>query len=53
MESVRPLNQALYASIELRPRPLAVREAVLLLALPAPRIESHLEEVEKRLILLS
>ncbi len=49
VEPVRPLNQAPYSSIESGPRPLAVREPVSLLALPAPRVDPHLEKVEKRL----
>ena len=49
MELVRQLNQAPYASIESGPRPLAVREPVPLLALPALIVDPHLEEVEKKL----
>ena len=49
MEPVRPLSQASYVFIESGPRPLAVREPVPLLALPATRVDPHFEEVEKRL----
>ena len=49
VEPVRPLIQASYAFIEPAPRPLAVRKPVPLLALPAPRVDPHHEEVEKRL----
>ena len=49
MELVRRLNQAPYASIESGPRPLAVREPVPLLALPALIVDPHLEEVEKKI----
>ena len=49
MEPVRPLTQAPYASIESGPLPLAVREPIPLSALPTPRVDPHIEEVEKRL----
>ena len=38
-----------YALIDAGPRPLAVREPAPLLALPAARVDPHLEEVEKKL----
>ena len=41
VEPVRPLNQAPYAFIDSSPLPLAVREPILLLALPAPRVDPH------------
>ena len=46
VEPVRSLNQAPYVSIESVPRPLAMRESVLLLQLPTPRVDPHLEDVE-------
>ena len=42
-------SQAPYALIDAGPCPLVVREPAPLLALPAPRMGPHLEEVEKRL----
>ena len=42
-------SQAPYALIDAGPRPLAVRGPAPLLALPAPRVDPHIEEVEKRL----
>ena len=49
VEPFRPLNQSLYASIESGLFPLAVRKPIPFLALPAPRVDPHIEEVEKRL----
>ena len=48
-EPVKYESQAPYAIIEAGPRPLAVRGPAPLLALPAPRVDPYLEEVEKRL----
>ena len=42
-------SQTPYALIDAGPRPLAVREPKPLLALPAPRVDSDLEEMERRL----
>ena len=42
-------GQAPYAFVDAGPRPLAVREPALLLALPAPEVNPHLQEVEKML----
>jgi hypothetical protein len=38
-----------YALINAGPCPLAVRKSAALLALPAPRVDTHVEEVERRL----
>ena len=42
-------SRAPYALINSRPRPLAVREPTPLLALLASRVNTHLEDVKKRL----
>ena len=42
-------NRAPYPLIDSSPRLLAVREPAPLLALPAPRADTHLKEVKKRL----
>ena len=42
-------NQVSYALIDVGPRPLAVREPTTFLALPAPKVDTHIEEVEKML----
>ena len=42
-------SQVPHAFIDAGPRPLAVREPAPLLALPAPRVDTHIEEVERRL----
>ena len=42
-------SQAPYALIDTGPHPLVVIEPAPLLALPAPRVDPHLEEVEKKL----
>ena len=49
VKMIRPLNQSQYASIESGPLPLAVREPIPLLALPAPRTDPQIEDVKKRL----
>ena len=48
-EPVKYDSQVPYALVDMGPRPLAVREPAPLLALPAPRADPHLEEVERRL----
>jgi len=48
-ETAKYENQIPYAIVDTGPRPLAVREPAPLLALPAPRTDPHLEEVERRL----
>lgn len=48
MEPVRLLIQATYASIGSGPRPLALRKAVSLLALSAPRVDLHLAASQLR-----
>ena len=48
-ESGRSGGNAPQALIDSGPRPLAVRESAPLSALPAPRSDSQLEEVERRL----
>jgi hypothetical protein len=42
-------SQAPYALIDAGPRPLAVREPTPLLALHNPRVDSHIEKVNKKL----
>ena len=42
-------SQVPYVLVDTGPRPFAVREPTPLLALPAPRADPHLEEVERRL----
>ena len=42
-------NQALYALIDVDPHLLEVKELASLLALPAPRADPHLKEVERML----
>ena len=48
-ESAKYESQVPYVLVNTGPRPLAVRKHAPLLALPAPRMDLHLEEVEKRL----
>ena len=48
-ETVRQDGQVPYAPIDAGPRPSAVRNPVPLLALPAPRVDPQLEEVERQL----
>ena len=48
-EPVKYESQVSYAIVDTGPRPLAVREPVPLLVLPAPRVDPHLDEVERRL----
>ena len=48
-ESAKYESQVLCAIVDTSPGPLAVREPAPLLALPAPRADPHLEEVERRL----
>ena len=48
VEPIRSLNQSPYVSIEAIPLSLAVREPIPLLALSAPRVDPHIEEVEQR-----
>ena len=42
-------SRAPYAFIDSGPKPLVVRQLAPLLALPTPRADIHLEEVEKKL----
>jgi hypothetical protein len=42
-------SQVSYVIVDTGSRPLAVREPTLFLALPALRMDPHLEEVERRL----
>ena len=46
-ESVKYESQVPYAIIDMGPRPLAVRQPAPPLALPAPRADLHLAEVER------
>ena len=48
-ETVKYESQVPYAIFNTGPRPLAVREPTPLLALPAPRADPHLDEVERKL----
>ena len=48
-ESVKYESQVPYVMVDTGPRPLAVREPAPLLALPAPRADHHLDEVDRRL----
>ena len=41
-------SQAPYALTDISPRPLAMKEPAPLLALPIPRIDPHIEDVERR-----
>ena len=43
------VRQTPYILIDVGPRLLAVREPIPLLALPAPKVDPHLEEEERRL----
>ena len=49
VDPVKYESQVPYAIADAGPRPLAIREPVSLLAMPDPRIDSHLEKVERRL----
>ena len=48
-ETVKYESQVPYAIVDTGSRPSAVRELAPLLALPAPRANPHLEEVQRRL----
>ena len=48
-EPVKYESQVSYITAESGPRLLAVRELVSLLALPASRVDPHLEKVERKL----
>ena len=48
-EPVMYKSQVPYVLVDTRLRPLAVREPAPLLALPAPRMDPHLDEMERRL----
>ena len=48
-EPVKYESQAPYAIVDTSPFPLALREPTPLLALPAPKADPHLEEVERTL----
>ena len=47
MKSIRPLNHSPYIFIEAVSLPLVVREPIPLLALPAPRVDPQIGEVEQ------
>ena len=49
VDPIRPLNQSPYVSIEAVPLPLAVKDHIPMLTLPAPRTDPQIEEVEQRL----
>jgi hypothetical protein len=48
-ESVKYKSQVSYVIVDTGPRLLAVRKPAPLLALPAPRVDPHLKEVERKL----
>ena len=48
-ESAKYESQVPYTLVDTGARPLAVRKPAPLLALPAPRMDPHLEEVERTL----
>ena len=48
LETVRHGGQVPYAPIDSGPRPLALKDLMPFLALPAPRVDPELEEVERR-----
>ena len=49
VDPVKYESQVPYFIADAGPRPSTVRQPVSLLALPAPRVDPHIEEVERRL----
>ena len=49
VDPMRSLTRSPYVSIETVPLPLAVKDFIPMLALPAPRTDPHIEEVEHRI----